>query len=387
MPSTDQIVPKQRPSAKITQVEAIPLHLPLAQALKISTGGARQMLEVLIVRLHTDQGIIGIGETQAWRRQGGGEVLPNLTRMVRDHFAPLLVGRSVFDIAGTLKALSEAYANTLYAQAAVSDAMFDASGKALGQPVHKLLGGECRSSVRVGVILSIEETTDALLRSAQNFYDRGYRYFGLKIGIDLGRDVANAAALRERFGKDISLRVDANGALTRDAAIRVLRHLEPFDIDAAEQPVASWDIEGLAAVARATTIPVMADESLSTDHSLLDLIRRRAASAIHTKLAKNGGLYRTSKLWAMASAAGMRICPGNHPCTSVATAAASHLCAAWPEPLIDGVFAVGIDGALETDVVRDSVPIANGTLTVPTGPGLGVELDLGVCDRYRADRD
>lgn len=235
MPSTDQIVPKQRPSAKITQVEAIPLHLPLAQALKISTGGARQMLEVLIVRLHTDQGIIGIGETQAWRRQGGGEVLPNLTRMVRDHFAPLLVGRSVFDIAGTLKALSEAYANTLYAQAAVSDAMFDASGKALGQPVHKLLGGECRSSVRVGVILSIEETTDALLRSAQNFYDRGYRYFGLKIGIDLGRDVANAAALRERFGKDISLRVDANGALTRDAAIRVLRHLEPFDIDAAEQ--------------------------------------------------------------------------------------------------------------------------------------------------------
>src|SRR5262245_11410063 len=185
----DHITRIAGPALKITAVETIPLHLPLAQPLKISTGGARQMLEVLIVRVLTDQGIVGIGETQAWRRQGGGEILPNLARTVQDHFRPLLVGRSVFDIAGILHALSDAYVNSLYPQAAVADALFDAAGKAVGLPVHKLLGGECRSKVRVGVILSIQDSVEALLQAAQTFYDQGYRYFGLKIGIDGRQDI------------------------------------------------------------------------------------------------------------------------------------------------------------------------------------------------------
>jgi len=117
------------------------------------------------------------------------------------------------------------------------------------------------------------------------------------------------------------LRVDANGALSYDAALSLLRKLEPYDIDAAEQPIAIWDLEGLAALARATGIPIMADESVSTDHSLLEVIRRRAATVVQTKIAKNGGMYRVWRLWALASAAGIRIYPGNHPSTSVATAA------------------------------------------------------------------
>jgi len=101
---------------------------------------------------------------------------------VQDHFQPLLVGRSVFDITETLHALSDAYANSLYPQAAVPDALFDAAGKAVALPVYKLLGGECRSKVRVGAILSIQDSVEALLQAAQTFYDQGYRYFGLKIG-------------------------------------------------------------------------------------------------------------------------------------------------------------------------------------------------------------
>jgi L-alanine-DL-glutamate epimerase-like enolase superfamily enzyme len=190
------------PALKITAVETIPLHLPLAQPLKISTGGARDMLEVLIVKILTDHGITGIGETQAWRRQGGGEILPNLVCTVRNHFQPLLIGRSVFDVAGTLHVLNEAYANTLYAHAAVADALFDAAGKAAGLPVHKLLGGECRSKVRVGVILSIKDSVDALLQSAQDFYDQGYRYFGLKIGINARQDIVNASVLMLRADGD-----------------------------------------------------------------------------------------------------------------------------------------------------------------------------------------
>ncbi len=260
------------------------------------------------------------------------------------------------------------------------------TGKAVGLPVHKLLAGECRDRVRIGGLLAMKPTVGELMDAAQELYARGFRHFGLKIGIDPKEDLANVVALRERFGDRVVLRVDANGALAYDAALALLRKLELYDIDVAEQPVAIWDLEGLAALCRATSIPIMADESVSTDHSLLEVIRRRAATVVQTKIAKNGGMYRVWRLWALASAAGMRIYPGNHPSTSVATAALAQLCAAWPGPLMEGVFAVGVSGALGADIVTEPIVPVNGEIRVPSGPGLGVEQDASAIDRYRIDR-
>jgi L-alanine-DL-glutamate epimerase-like enolase superfamily enzyme len=264
---------------KITEIEPIPLRLPFAQPFKISQG-ARETLETLIVRVHTDEGIVGIGETQAWRRQGSAELLWSLVRTIKDHFEPLIAGRSPFDIGGILQTLNEALYNTLYAQAAVADALYDIAGKAVGLPVHKLLAGECRDRVRIGGLLAMKPTVGELMESAQAFYERGFRHFGLKIGLDPRQDLANVLALRERFGDRVVLRVDANGALSYDAALALLKKLEPHDIDVAEQPIAIWDLDGLAALCRATSIPIMADESVSTDHSLLEVIRRRAATVV-----------------------------------------------------------------------------------------------------------
>jgi len=370
---------------KITEIETIPLRLPFAQPFKISQG-ARETLETLIVRVHTDEGVVGIGETQAWRRQGSAELLWSLVRTIKDHFEPLIAGRSPFDIGGILTTLNEALYNTLYAQAAVADALYDIAGKAVGLPVHKLLAGECRDRVRVGGLLAMKPTVGELIESAQSFYERGFRHFGLKIGIDPKQDLANVVALRARFGDQVVLRVDATGALTYDAALALLKKLEPYDIDVAEQPIAIWDLEGLAALCRATSIPIMADESVSTDHSLLEVIRRRAATVVQTKIAKNGGMYRVWRLWTLAAAAGMRIYPGNHPSTSVATAAVAQLCAAWPGPLMEGVFAVGVSGALAADIVTEPIVPVNGEIRVPSGPGLGVELDPAALARYRIDR-
>ena len=370
---------------KITEIEPIPLRLPFAQPFKISQG-ARETLETLIVRVHTDEGIVGIGETQAWRRQGSAELLWSLVRTIKDHFEPLIAGRSPFDIGGILQTLNEALYNTLYAQAAVADALYDIAGKAVGLPVHKLLAGECRDRVRVGGLLAMKPTVGELMESAQAFYERGFRHFGLKIGLDPRQDLANVLALRERFGDRVVLRVDANGALSYDAALALLKKLEPHDIDVAEQPIAIWDLDGLAALCRATSIPIMADESVSTDHSLLEVIRRRAATVVQTKIAKNGGMYRVWRLWTLASAAGMRIYPGNHPSTSVATAAVAQLCGAWPGPLMEGVFAVGVSGALAADIVTEPIVPVNGEIRVPSGPGLGVELDPDAIARFRIDR-
>ena len=136
-----------------------------------------------------------------------------------------------------------------------------------------------------------------------------------------------------------------------------------------------WDIEGMAELARRVDIPMMADESISCDHDLIDVIRRRAATVFQTKVAKSGGIWHSRRLWTIAQAAGMRIYPGNHPCTSIATASVVQLAASWGGPLLDGPHAVGITGALAHDVVRRPLVVRDGAVVVPEGPGLGVELD------------
>jgi hypothetical protein len=113
----------------------------------------------------------------------------------------------------------------------------------------------------------------------------------------------------------------------------------------------------------------MVDESVSTEHTLLDVIRQRAATVVQTKIAKNGGIYRVLRLWHLAAAAGMRIYPGNHPSTSVATAAVAHVCAAWPAPVMEGVFAVGVSGALATDIVTNHIVPKDGEVGCRPGPG------------------
>ena len=161
--------------------------------------------------------------------------------------------------------------------------------------------------------------------------------------------------------------------------------MEPFDIDAAEQPIAIWDIDGLAELARTVDMPIMADESVSTDHSLLEVIRKRAASVVQTKTAKNGGIHYIRHLWVLAQAAGMRIYPGNHPSTSVATSSVAQMCAASPNPVMEGVFAVGVSGALADDIVENPIRPIDGEISVPDGPGLGVTLDEDKVARYRVE--
>ena len=371
-------------SVKIREIETIPLHLPFGSPFQISAA-TRDFLEVLIVRIHTDQGVYGIGETQAWRRQGSAETLPNLMRSIHDQFAPLLIGRSPFEVNAVMHDLNACLYNSLYAQAAIGDALYDLIGKFLNVPIHTLLGGKCRDRVRVGAVLSMKPTVEALLDSAQGFYDRGFRHLGLKIGIDPAADLRNAAALREQFGDDIVLRIDANAGMNFDAAQRLLRKLEPYDIDAAEQPIAIWDIDGMAELARTVDMPIMADESVSTDHSLLEVIRKRAATVVQTKTAKNGGIHYIRNLWALAKAAGMRIYPGNHPSTSVATSSVAQMCAASPEPVMEGVFAVGVSGALADDIVENPIRPIDGEIPVRDGPGFGITLDEDKLEKYRIE--
>lgn len=371
--------------AKISSIECIPLNIPFKVPFKIASGAARELMETLIVKVHTDQGVTGVGETQAWRRQGSAETLAGLITIIKKTFEPLLIGRNACDIASIMHDLEARMYHTQYAQAAIGDALYDILGKLLNVPVYQLLGGKCRDTVRIAAVLAMRGTVGSLLESAAEFHARGFRHLVLKIGVDTALDLANAEALRKSYGGGIELRVDANAGLDYDRALRLLKRLEPFDIETAEQPLPIWDVEGMSALARAVSMPLMADECVDTEHALLDIVRRRAATSVQTKIAKNGGIHRIQRMWHLLAAAGMGINPGNHPSTSVATAAVAHLCTAWPEPLMAGVFAVGVSGALAEDIVETPLQPLNGEIAAPAGPGLGVTLDEATIRRLRVD--
>ena len=375
-----------RVPAKITGVECVPLNVPFKVPFKISTGAARPVVETLIVKIHTDQGVTGVGETQAWRRQGSAETLEGQVDTIKNHFEPQLLGRSPFDVNAIMHGLDESMYHSHYSQAPVGDALYDVVGKMLGIPVHQLLGGKTRDRVRIAAVLSMKGSVESLLESADAFFERGFRHLVLKIGIDPQEDRRNAEALRNRYGNEIALRVDANAALDYDTAHGLLKGLEPFDIETAEQPLAIWDMDGMAALAKAVRMPLMADECAATDHALLDIIRKRAATSAQTKVAKNGGIYHIRRLWHVLATAGMGINPGNHPATSVATASVAQMCGSWPGPLMAGVFAVGVSGALAEDVVENPMRPENGEIAIPEGPGLGVTLDEDALQRLRIDK-
>jgi L-alanine-DL-glutamate epimerase-like enolase superfamily enzyme len=376
---------RDRNAVKITAIECIPLNVPFKVPFKISTGAARPVVETLIVKVHTDQGITGIGETQAWRRQGSAETLAGQINIIKNHFEPQVVGRSPFDIASIMHGLNESMYHSHYSQAPIGDALYDIVGKVLGVPIHQILGGKTRDSVRLAAVLTMKGTIESLVESADEFFEQGFRHFVLKIGNDPMSDLKNVEALRNRFGHEVALRVDANAALDYDAALSLLTKLEPFDLETVEQPLAIWDIDGMAALAKAIRMPLMADECAATDHALIEIIRKRAATSAQTKVAKNGGIYHIRRLWHILAAAGMGINPGNHPATSVATASVAHMCGSWSTELMAGVFAVGVSGALAEDIVENPLRPVDGELPIPDGPGLGVILDEDALKSLRID--
>jgi L-alanine-DL-glutamate epimerase-like enolase superfamily enzyme len=202
--------------------------------------------------------------------------------------------------------------------------------------------------------------------------------------VNLKDDVQNVRGLRDALGDDASLRVDANAAMDFDAAVALLGKIEPFGIDAAEQLLPIWDLDGMAQLARRFAIPIMTDECVASDHDLIEVIRRRAATAVQTKTAKNGGIWNVRKLWHVADAAGIHIYPGNHPSTSIATLSVAHLAAAWPGELREGPFTVGL-GTLSEDVVTEPVRLDGNKVKVPDAPGLGVTLDEDRIRKLRVD--
>jgi muconate cycloisomerase len=253
-----------------------------------------------------------------------------------------------------------------FARAAVEMALWDLNGRALGVPVHRLLGGRVRDRVPLSWSLAVSNP-DAELAEAREKVDKGHRIFKIKTAAHpVAEDVARVRAIREAVGPDVRLRVDANQGWDRPTALRAIRAMEPYDLDFVEQPVPRWDLDGLAEIARSVTVPIMADESCGSPQDALAIARRGGVSILALKLTKSAGLAPTMAIARIAEAAGLGCYVGCMIETSLGTAA--HLQAALAAPPVTWGCELFGPLLLKGDVVREPVRYADGASSPSTAP-------------------
>jgi muconate cycloisomerase len=328
----------------------------------------------VFVRIETRDGLVGWGEAAClggptWSEESAESIAATLDRYV----IPWLRGRDARALESLRLEMARRVAGNPFARAAVEMALWDLNGRALGVPVHRLLGGRVRDRVPLSWSLAVADG-DAEVAEAREKVAGGHRIFKIKTGAHpVAEDVARVKAIRAAVGPDVRLRVDANQGWDRPAALRAIRAMEPYDLDFVEQPVPRWDLDGLAEIARAVSVPIMADESCGSPQDALAIARRGGVSILALKLTKSAGLANTMAIARIAEAAGLGCYVGCMIETSLGTAAYLHAALA-AAPVTWGCELFG-PLLLQGDVVQDPVRYADGCILALDTPGLGVEVD------------
>lgn len=370
---------------KITRVETIPVRVPIKPALAIKSGrgGSHTVSPFLLVKLHTDDGAIGLGEASCTPRWSGEDQF-TAAHFIEHYFAPLLVGQDPRDVAALTAKFTPVVAGNAFTKSAVEMALWDLAGKAAGKPVYELLGGKVREFVPTKWSVSGVEPPRAA-EIAQWAIAQGFTKMKVKVGLDPDGDVTRVRAVREAVGPDVKLGVDANGGW-RDvnAALTTIRRLRELDIYFVEQPLPAGDTDALADLHAQMDLPIIADESVYSLADARSLARAKAADVFSIYVGKAGGIGPAREIAAFAQSAGLTCTIGSNLEMGVGSAAMIHLALATRGVDADR-FPCDIIGPLfyEDDVLIDPLPIKGGQARATEKPGLGVELDDEKVERYR----
>jgi L-alanine-DL-glutamate epimerase-like enolase superfamily enzyme len=355
---------------RIKAIEPIAVSLPMKKPVKMA-GETVTRADNILVRIETDDGVVGWGEAAAAPTMTGETVASMMAAVT--HMAPGLLKRSADDIAGAAAAMDAQMYGNSGAKAAIEIALHDLLGRAKGLPLHALLGGKRRERIPLLAVIGSDDAA-ADLREAQERRNAGYVIYKIKVGVDTPEaDAARTRDICRVLGKDYLISADANQGFNADEGVRYVRAVADWGLGFFEQPVHAHDLAGMARVAAASRVLIGADEGI---HSQDDIERHHAAKAalgVSLKAIKLGGVQRVLDASRLCDRLGMNL---NISCktgeSSVASAAALHLAAVVPS-LAWGLTVTS--PGLAEDVVTDPLRIDHGHMTVLDRPGLGVEVD------------
>ncbi|MCP5151847.1 MAG: muconate cycloisomerase [Ectothiorhodospiraceae bacterium] len=363
-------------------MDVVHLALPVRHARDHGSGTVAQAVEVVVVRLETDGGVVGFGEASPWVVFTG---TAEATFAALDrYYRPIVVGARPSDIEALMAACRRAVVGHPEAQAALEMALYDLLGRASGLPVWALLGGRCRDRIPLSVSLADPDFA-ADLRLVETIREAGVGIVKLKTGVREHRfDLDRLERLR-RDHPDLDIRVDYNQGLEPFDALRRLRDIDAFGVTFIEQPVPARHFAAMASYRTALDTPLLADESVFGPADMIRAISEGICDGVSVKIMKSGGMARGKAIAAIAGAGGLVGYGGDMFETGIAHLAGTHMIAATPE--IDlGCEFYQARWYLEHDVLAEPFPIVDGHVVVPTAPGLGIAVDEALLGRFALRR-
>ncbi|TQL67387.1 L-alanine-DL-glutamate epimerase-like enolase superfamily enzyme [Nocardioides albertanoniae] len=366
---------------KITNIEAIPFAIPYRKPLRFASGEVHAAEHVL-VRVHTDDGVVGVAEAPP-RPFTYGETQAGIIAVIDQLFAPQLAGLTLLE-RETARVLMGRTVGNPTAKAAVDMAMWDALGKTLNLRVVDLLGG-FTDRMRVSHMLGFD-SPEAMVAEAERMLDTyGIRTFKVKVGrspVEL--DTAVVRALRERFGDEIELYVDGNRGWSAAESARAMKQMADLDLLFAEELNPADDVLGRRWLVSQIDVPFIADESVPTAADVTREVLGGSATAISIKTARTG-FTASQQVLHLAEGLGLEVVMGNQIDSQVGTACTIAFGTAHQlTSRRAGELSNFLDMA--DDLLTEPLEIRDGELAVRPGAGLGVEIDPDKLDRYRTDR-
>jgi L-alanine-DL-glutamate epimerase-like enolase superfamily enzyme len=369
---------------KITRVEAIELRLPKVEEITAASQ------DTLIIKIHTDAGIVGIGEVDSSPRVAKAVLEAPFSHNIASGFSRLLIGMNPLDIEVIYDKLYQASfyygrrAVVVHTLGGIDMALWDIAGKYYKQPIYQLLGGAFHKEFRAYASTLFGTDGKTTCDIGKRWVDAGFTAvkFGWEpMGQSEKLDLELVEGGRQGVGDENDLLIDAGCCWDTKTAIRRSQQFEEFNIFWLEEPLAQDNLEGYRRLSEASNIPIAAGEGEAGRYAWRDLIERGKIDIAQIDLARNG-FSEARRIANMAEDYGLRVV--NH-CykTNISIAACLH----WLATRKTGfIFEYSVDeGPLRLDLTKQSLKAVDGAIRVPDEPGLGVDLNEEIVSRYMMD--
>lgn len=374
-----------RKRMKITDVEGIVVRLP--EVREIGDG----CQSIMIIKVHTDAGITGIGEAHTNPMVSKAVLDSPLCSVSASGMGRLLIGENPLDINRLWDKLyrhSQTYGRrgaAMHVISGIDIALWDILGKVTGQPIHRLLGGARKTGTAVYASDLDPGTPDGMVALAEKHVANGYRAvkFGWGgLGTDVRQTVRTIGEVRAAVGDEVDILLDMGFAVPLEDAIYLGRALAEHRVFLLEEPLSPDDIAGFARLTAVSPTPIATGEKESTQYPFIDLMDRGGLRIIQPDIARVGGISEALRIAAHAEARNVRVIPHCWS-TDILVAATLHVIAVLRDcPYLEYNVT---DNPLRTDLMKQRLQPEDGMIEVPTGPGLGIELDEGIVAMYRVD--
>ncbi|ASS54143.1 muconate/chloromuconate family cycloisomerase [Rhizobium leguminosarum] len=361
-----------RAEIRIVSIEATILDLPTIRPHTLSMVTMNRQ-SMTIVRVRCSDGIEGLGEgTTIGGLAYGPESPEGMKLTIDEYIAPLLLGCDPTRVQATMDLVRKAVKGNHFAKCAVESALLDGQARRLGVPMSELLGGRRREKLPVAWTLASGDTAKDIDEAQALLDRRRHKDFKLKIGVkSIKEDIRHVAAIRKALPDMASVRVDVNMAWREREARNAIAALGDAGCVLVEQPVCG--VAPLARLTRVSPIAMMADEVLVGPESALEAVTAHAADVFSIKIEQAGGLFAAAKVIAIAETAGIGVYGGTMLEGPIGTIAAAQLMAGvkdlqWGTEFFGPLL-------LTEEILATPLDYSDFELTVPQGPGLGIELD------------